>query len=103
LGTEFIGSCEGHGRVNPKFSGFVICRGDNTSLGWISHAANDNRFPFQIRIPFFVDSGKKASMSICRILLMEEMIKIRRDYFKRVEIRNGDMARPDRIIATRQI
>jgi hypothetical protein len=34
---------------------------------------------------------------------MEEMIKIKRDYFKSVEIRNGDMARPDRITVNRQI
>jgi hypothetical protein len=30
------------------------------------------------------------------------MIKINGNYFKRTEIRNGDMARPDKITATRQ-
>jgi hypothetical protein len=60
-------------------------------------------FPFRSGFLFSSTAAKKASMSICRILLMEEMIKIKRDYFKSVAIRNGDMARPDRITVNRQI
>ena len=60
LWAELKGLSQRHGGMDTVFSGFIVCRGDNTPPGWISHAADDDRLSFESRIPFLFYSGKEG-------------------------------------------
>jgi hypothetical protein len=46
--------------AGDKPSGFLGCRGNNASFGWISTAPDDQRNPDQFRMPFELHGGKKS-------------------------------------------
>lgn len=60
MGTELVGGSQRQGGMYAIFPGFIIGRGDNSSLCWITCPANDDRFPDESRIPFLFDSGEKG-------------------------------------------